>query len=886
MIDRTFSHYRMLAKLGGGGMGVVYEAEDTKLGRHVAVKFLPENLSDDREALARFEREARAASALNHPHICAIYDFGEQDGKPFIVMELMKGKTLKQSLTGRPAEIEKILELGEQIAEALEAAHAQGIVHRDIKPANIFVTDRGEAKILDFGLAKLVSETAREAKDHFNRQATMSYSQQLTRSGTTMGTDAYMSPEQARGQDVDARGDLFSFGVVLYEMAAGVLPFRGGSPAEIFDGILNRQPLPPRHLNPDLPEDLERIILKALEKDPSLRYQSAAEMKTDLKRLLRKSGQMSAVAERPSGRKRWIAIGGAALLIGLAVVIGLLLTRRPGPGRETAGPKRIAVLAFENVGSAEDAYFADGMTDEVRSKLASLPGLAVIARNSVDRYKGSSKPFKQIAQELDVSFLLTAKVRWQKESSGASRIRVTPELVEIKGPGEPAARWQNSYDAVLEDVFRVQAEIASKVAEALQVALDAREQQRLAAKPTTNLAAYDAYIRGQEISGDLSALDPAILDRAMAQYEQAVALDPSFALAWAQLSSARSFIYVNVAPSSALADRAREAAERALRISPGLPEGRMALGLYFRAVANDSTRALEQCRQGLAANPGHAGLLSIAASSETSLGLWDQAVSHYRQALSLDPRSATTAGRLALTLLWLRRYPEAMSASGNALAIAPADLRQIEQKAMVFLAQGDLAGARASIAAASRDIEPVNLAVTFATYWDLGWVLDETQQRLLLQQTPAAFGGRRDVWAFVRMQAFALKGDPAQTLRYAREAEQALDERISEAPNDDQLHAFRGLALAHLGRREEAIREGEKSVTLLPIERDALWGPYTQHQLARIYIVLGEQEKALDKLELLLKIPYYLSPGWLSIDPNFAPLKGNPRFEKLLKATT
>jgi serine/threonine protein kinase len=607
IIGQTFSHYRILAELGGGGMGVVYEAEDVRLGRHVAVKFLPEEMARNAEALDRFQREARAASALNHPHICTIHDVGEEQGRPFIVMEVIKGQTLKERIGGKSLPVDRALTLGGHVADALDAAHRQGIVHRDIKPANIFVTESGDAKLLDFGLAKLAMPRGAVPGIGLNDQLTIS-TPETTSPGTTLGTVSYMSPEQARGEAVDARSDLFSFGVVLYEMVTGVLPFRGQSAADTMSEILTREPVSPMRINPDVPEDVERIIGKALEKDPALRYQSAADIKTDLKRLLRRSGTVPVAVAPPRRSRRRLAIRAgvaAAVVVSLTMAGGWWLRRSQAPA--ASGPVRIAVLPFENQGAAEDAYFADGMTDEVRNKLVALPGLAVIARSSSDQYKGTTKPAKQIAEELGTPFILTAKVRWQKTGTGGSRIRVTPELTEVTGSAAPMARWRDSFDAVVEDVFRVQGEIATRVAGELRVALGASEQQRLAERPTANLAAYEAYMRGQEISNDFAVTESEPLLRAAAQYEQAVALDPSFALAWAQLARARSFLFLNLTPLPSLARGALEAAETALRLAPGLPEARLAMGGYYQDVIKDPAQLLEQCRQGLAESPNHPG---------------------------------------------------------------------------------------------------------------------------------------------------------------------------------------------------------------------------------------------------------------------------------------
>jgi TolB-like protein/predicted Ser/Thr protein kinase len=883
----TVSHYRILSKLGSGGMGVVYEAEDLSLGRKVALKFLPDAVMS-REALERFKREAQAASALNHPHICVVYDLGEHQGKPFIAMERMQGRTLKAVMSDGPLPVDRVLELGSQLADALEAAHAAGILHRDLKPANVFVTDRGEAKLLDFGLAKLTAKGVDEVVG-----SEVPTAEFLTKPGSTLGTVAYMSPEQARGEDLDARSDLFSLGVALYEMVTGRLPFAGNSEAEIYKGILADTPPPPTSLKPEIPPKLEEIILKALEKDRVLRYQHAAEIRADLRRMLRDmaSGRASSAATgrvRPalSSRRGLVVVGAVVAVVALALG-GVRLARRgrdaaTAPSSATAA-KRVAVLPFENLGAAEDAYFADGMTDEVRSKLARLSGLEVIASASASQYKATTKPPEQIAKELGVGYLLVAKVRWQR-SGQTSRIRLTSELVEVGGEGAPTTRWQETFEADLSDVFRVQGEIATKVAQSLEVALSGTERGLLTARATSSLAAYDAYLKGREIQKAAAGL--ATRRRALAQYEQAVALDPGFALAWARLSFSHSAAFRgdNV-PSPPEAEAAKKAAERAMELAPNMPEGHVALGNYYIWVRKDPEKAFEAYARGLAVAPDDAHLLRGLARAERARGRWEEALAHLHRARVLDPRSWEGERQLAFALLWLRRTGEAREASDRGLALAPANLTLISDKAMTFLQEGDLAGARAVLAAAPKEVEPTALVAAFAVGDDLHWVLDDAQRDVLLRLMPGAFDGHRATWGIVLAQAWALRGDQAKAREYAEEARKGFAAQSEEAPRDPGPHLFLGLALAYLGRKAEAVREGELGVAPWPIAKQPLPDPYAQHQLVRIHILLGNHDRALDLLEPLLKVPYHLTPGWLRIDPNFDPLRGNPRFDKLAQGT-
>ena len=583
----------------------------------------------------------------------------------------------------------------------------------------------------------------------------------------------------------------------------------------------------------------------------------------------------------PFLRRRRVPVAFATLALGFVLGFGILFAWRTHQGGDASGAQVLAVLPFENLGAAEDEYFADGMTDEVRGKLATLPGLEVIASQSSAEYKESAKSLEQIADELGAEYLVIGKVRWDKGTGGQSRVRVSPELVEVVSGRAPTTKWQAPFDAALTDVFQVQADIAAQVAAALDVALGAEAQQALAAEPTTNLTAYDAYLKGEDAWQGGAANDPASLQRAIDFYEQAVALDSSFSPAWAQLARTHARYYVNGTPTSAGAARAKSAAERAVALAPGGAESQLALGDYHFNVGNDPARALAAYGAGLRTSPDDAELLTATAPVEQSLGRWEEALAHLTRAQALDPRSVDTARRLARTLLWLRRYPEAAAAYDRALTLAPTNLTIIQSRAIVSLAQGDLAGARAVLRVAPAEVEPEALIAYMATYWDLGWVLDDAQQQLLLGLGPDAFGGDRGTWGLVLAQAYALRGDQPRAQIYADSARLAFEEQVRDVPDDAQRHVLLGLALAYLGDKADAVREGERGLALQPITRDAYLGAYYQHQLARIYILVGEPEKALDRLEPLLEIPYYLSPGWLRIDPNFDPLRTNPRFQRL-----
>jgi len=555
-VGQTLSHYNITRKIASGGMGVVYEAEDSRLGRRVALKFLPEQMAQNSQLSERFQREARAASALNHPNICTIHAIENVDGQNFLVMELLEGQTLAHMLGRITFMMDKLLPIATQIADALESAHAKGIVHRDIKPANIFLTDRSQVKILDFGLVKI------EADDlHTNEQNSTKIEpqHQLTSPGAAMGTASYMSPEQARGQLVDARTDLFSLGSVLYQMAGGVLPFAGDTSAVIFDAILNRDPEPLDKLNPALPAEFSRIVSKLLEKDRTLRCQSATELKTDLNRLKR---------NLDSGVKRAAELSESK------------------SGVAKPGTKSVAVLYFENLSAAkEDEYLRDGITEDIITELSKIRGLNTFSRPTVLAFRDKPVTPSQVGHILKAAFVLTGTLR-----RSGSRLRITTQLVDTQ---TDFPLWSERYDREMKDVFEMQDEIARKIAEALRVTLSQQELEDLATKPTENLQAYDLYLRGKRYARRQTRQD---LEFALQMFENAVAMDPSFALAYAACANACAMFYCNYSRDAIWVDRARTASGKAVALRWDLPEVMVSQAwvLYATELHDEAVRMVEK----------------------------------------------------------------------------------------------------------------------------------------------------------------------------------------------------------------------------------------------------------------------------------------------------
>ncbi len=878
MIGQTISHYKILEKLGEGGMGIVYRAHDTKLDRMVALKFLPPYLSSDAAEKERFYHEARAASALLHPNVAVIFEVNEFEGRAFLAMEYVEGETLKSLIaTGEPVPMKKFLDIAIQACEGIAAAHEKGIVHRDIKSDNIMITPKGQVKVMDFGLAKVKGAT------------------KLTKAGSTVGTAAYMSPEQAQGEDVDVRSDIFSFGVVLYELLTSKMPFRGEHQAALMYSLINEEPPPIARFNEQAGPEIERIVLKALAKDKEDRYQHADDLLADLRRERKQleyarqgyvtSRTIAAAAPaRPSKKKNLLLpVGIVVALVAVAVTVFWIRWGSPGGAPPGSSRKMLVVLPFENLGTPDEDYFADGLTEEVTGRLSGLSGLGVIARTSAMQYKKTAKSLKEIGQELGVQYVLQGTIRWGTTPDGGKRVRVNPALINV---ADGTQIWSQPYDAVFSDVFKLQSDISSQVASALGMTLLQPERAQLEAHPTENSEAYDYYLRGNtyyrrsyEVQDIRFALD---------MFQKAIDLDPTFALAYAKAAESHAEMYwffFDHTPERL--EKSKKAADEALQLNPQLVEAHIALGFYYYWGFLDYDNALKEFAIAQRSQPNNSLVLLAVGSVYRRQGKMDDAAAAMIKAAEIDPRSSEVAYNLSQTYVLQRRFADAEREISRAISLAPDILDRYGYKSFIMLAgYGDIAKAKSALNEASaitgfgsnREIHFSQLSVALLerNYPAALSVLSSGSDDFIANQF--IYAARTQLAA----EVYDLMGNHEKARRCYDSARVTIEGKVAQRPDDARYHSALGIVYAGLGRPEDAIREGRKGVELLPISKEAWRGEYRVLDLARIQMMVGQQDEAVTNLEKLLSMPSELTAAWLRLDPRWLPLRNNPRFQKLI----
>ncbi len=880
LVGETIGHYKISESIGSGGMGEVYLATDIVAGRKAALKLLPAHFTAHVERLKRFEQEARAVVALNHPNILTVYEIGEDHSIHYIASELIEGETLRDRLTRGRMQLSEAVDVAIQVASALAAAHQAGIVHRDIKPENIMIRPDGYVKVLDFGIAKLAEE---QLPASIPRDEALLLVE--TNLGSILGTVRYMSPEQTCAAHVDKTTDIWSLGVVLYEMLTGHAPFTGdppsqsngaaGTPQEVMSSILEKEPPPLTRYVKHAPAELQQIISKMLRKDPAQRYHNAHELLQALKDLRRK---LEAELERAAAPLwlRWARSPAALVLIVLAAALALTVPFFRHRNLTTSLPsdKSIAVLPLQNLSDdKENAFFADGVQDELLSNLSKIKDLKVISRTSVMQYKsGTKRNLKEIAQQLGVSNVVEGSVR-----RSGDHVRVSVQLIDARNDRH---LWGENYDRTLANSLSLQGELATNIANAVGATLSPQEKARVEAKPTNNPAAYDAYLRARALPnawayyylhGDL--------DGAIRLYQGAVKLDPNFTLAWAYLSIAHSQSYWGGFDSSpARLAAAKESLNHALALDPNRPEVHLALGYHEQ----DSTRALAEFREAEKGLPNSVDVIEAIAMAQKELGHWDEAIAELHRAIELDPRNAAAANNLALTYGDLRRFPEALATLDRVLAWNPTNARALLTKAEVFLAMGDLQAAKPLLA---RPDVPAGWRARYALFQR-----DYAAAADILSRPLTTESDRADVIFLGQTLQLAgdISGARATFQKAVQDFQRQLENLTPGSLMEAQTHALLGLAYAGLGNADSATAEGQKAMALQPTSEHPWFGLMLETRMAEIYARLGDADHAIPILKRLMKLPigFAVTPALLRLDTIWDPIRKDPRFQALAAEKT
>ena len=866
LIGRKLGGFEIVEVIGRGGMGVVYLAHDTKLDRSVAIKSMPAKLADDSTAQMRFHREAKLLASLNHPNIAVIHDIIEQEeDTDYLVLEYVPGESLVQRIAREPLKMEEALSIAQQIALAISAAHEKGVIHRDLKPGNIKLAPDGRVKVLDFGLAKSAGDQA------------ASQDSAVTQMGSIIGTPAYMSPEQMRGKSTDRRTDIWSFGCVLYEMLTGKRPFEGKTVSDTVAHTLERQP-DWQALPQETPANIRVLLGRCLEKDPDQRLGDIGDAAIEISETLSRPESAPQVTIPAKLRRMAMIIGAFIIIVLSAIVVLFILEQRTQP---SAKEIRLAVLPFENLGPAEDEYFADGITDAITVRLAGIHGLAIISRQSAMQYKKSEKNAQQIGTELGVDYILEGTVQRERPSDPTSRVRVMPQLIRAS---DDRHVWAQIYDDDMSEVFRVQSDLAERVAQALDVTLLEPERQALASRPTENIEALEYYMRGNNY------LHRSRLENdfriAIQMYEKAVELDPTFALAYSQLSIAHSWMYWFYHDrSDARLAMTKKAVEKALQLNPDLPEAHAALGCYFYYCQLDLDHALEQLTIARKSQPNNSDILSLIGLVQRRQGKLEQALANIKKASELDPLSNILARHVGITFMHLRKYPQAERYYERAILLRFDVPRPYFWKARShLLAEGSTEKARAVLEKGLQNITPdetvdiVNSLVDIDVY-DGNYQEALDQLSLKSEDIDNQFDFIPKALRYAQIYWYMNKNELAK--KYYDDARSILEAKIQQRPEDAQPHSSLGIAYAGLGRKDDAIREGKLAVELLPVSKDAWRGCYRVKDLARIYVMVGEFDAAIDQLEFLLSVPGEMSVPLLKLDPVWAPLRDHHRFKKL-----